>query len=157
MNPERNLLQHMHSKQGILIFKSIVLSILLVFFMSCGKKEVKKVSEESLMAQEAFKLAETIKQAYLDNDRKVIERNATQDGYRELVGEIKNFDSANLEFVPTWVEIDDTVVRLTVSWQGTWIESGVTKEDRGIAVFVMEGKPLKVAQILRASPFRQPE
>ena len=76
MSPERNLLQHMRSKQGILIFKSIVLSILLVFFMSCGKKEVKKVSEESLMAQEAFKLAETIKQAYLDNDRKVIERNA---------------------------------------------------------------------------------
>lgn len=157
MNPERNLLQHMHLKHGILIFKSIVLSMLLVFFISCGKKEVKEVSEESLMTQEAFQLAETIKQAYLDNDRKVLERNATQDGYRELIGEIKSFDSAELEFVPTWVEIDDAVVRLTISWQGTWIASGVTKEDRGIVVFVMEGKPLKVAQILRASPFRQPE
>jgi hypothetical protein len=147
----------MHSKQEILIFKSIVLSMLLVFFISCGKKEVKEVSEESLMAQEAFQLAETIKQAYLDNDRKALERNATQDGYRELVGEIKSFDSVELEFVPTWVEIDDTVVKLTVSWKGTWIVSDFTKEDRGIAVFVMEGQPLKVAQVLRASPFRQPE
>ena len=131
--------------------------MLLVFFISCGKKEVKEVSEESLMAQEAFQLAETIKQAYLDNDRKTLEKNTTQDGYTELTGEIKSFDSAELEFVPTWVEIDDVGVQLTVSWQGSWIVSGVTKEDRGIAVFVMEGKPLKVAQILRASPFRQPE
>lgn len=131
--------------------------MLLVFFISCGKKEVKEVSEESLMAQEAFQLAETIKQAYLDNDRKTLEKNTTQDGYTELIRKIKSFDSAELEFVPTWVEIDDIGVQLTVSWQGTWTVSGVTKEDRGIAVFVMEGKPLKVAQILRASPFQQPE
>jgi hypothetical protein len=147
----------MHSKQEILIFKSIVLSMLLIFLISCGKKEVKEVSEESLMAQEAFQLAETIKQAYLDNNRKALERNATPDGFRELIGEIKSFDSAELEFVPTWVEIDDTVVKLTVSWKGTWIVSDFTKEDRGIAVFVMEGQPLKLANVLRANPFRQPE
>lgn len=157
MSPERNSLQHMHSKQEILIFKGIVLVMLLVFLFSCGKKEVKEVSEESLIAQEAFQLAETIKQAYLDNNQKVLERNTTQEGYRELIGEIKNFESAELEFAPTWVEIDDTVVKLTVSWKGTWVASGVAKEDRGIAVFVMEGQPLKVAQVLRASPFRQPE
>ena len=131
--------------------------MLLVFLISCGKKEVKEVSEASLLAQEAFRLAETIKQAYLDNDRKALEKNTTQDGYRELIGEIKSFESAEIEFTPTWVEIDDTVVKLTVSWQGTWIVSDFTKEDRGIAVFVMEGQPLKDAQVLRASPFRQPE
>jgi hypothetical protein len=131
--------------------------LLLIFLISCGKKEVKEVSEESLMAQEAFQLAETIKQAYLDNNRKALERNATPDGFRELIGEIKSFDSAELEFVPTWVEIDDTVVKLTVSWKGTWIVSDFTKEDRGIAVFVMEGQPLKLANVLRANPFRQPE
>ena len=131
--------------------------MMLIFLVSCGKKEVKEVTEASLLAQEAFQLAETIKQAYLDNDRKALERNATQDGYRELVGEIKSFDNAELEFLPTWVEIDDSVVKLTVSWKGTWIVSDSTKEDRGIAVFVMEGQPLKVAHILRASPFRQPE
>ena len=147
----------MHLKQEILIFKSFVLAILLVFLISCGKKEVKEVSEASLIAQEAFQLAETIKQAYLDNDRKALEKNTTQDGYRELIGEMKSFESAELEVIPTWVDIDDSVVKLTVSWKGTWVISGVTKEDRGIAVFVMEGQPLKVAQVLRASPFRQPE
>jgi len=147
----------MHSKQEILIFKSIFLSILLIFLISCGKKEVKEVSEESLIAREAFQLVETIKQAYLDNNRKALEGNATEDGYRELIGAIKSFDSAELEFVPTWVEIDDTVVKLTVSWKGTWIVSDFTREDRGIAVFVMEGQPLKLASVLRANPFRQPE
>jgi hypothetical protein len=59
-----------------------------------------------------------------------------------------------LEFVPTWVVIDDTVVKLTISWKGTWTVSGSTTEDRGIAVFVMEGQPLKLANILRANPFQ---
>ena len=111
----------------------------------------------SQIAQEAFQLAETIKQAYLENNQEALESNATQDGYTELIGAIKNFDSAELEFVPTWVEIDDTVVKLTVSWKGTWNVSDFTKDNRGIAVFVMEGQPLKLASILRANPFRQPE
>jgi hypothetical protein len=147
----------MLSKQEILIYKSFVLSMLLFVLVSCGKKDVKEVSEESRIAQEAMQLAETIKQAYLDDDRKTLEKNTTHDGYRELIGEIKSFESAELEFTPTWVEIDDTVVKLTVSWKGTWVASDVTKEDRGIGVFVMEGQPLKVAKVLRASPFRQPE
>ena len=140
-----------------MIFKSIILSILIIFLISCGKKEVKKVSEESQVAQEAFHLAETIKNAYIENDRKALERNSTRNCYRELIGAIKNFESAELEFVPTWVEIDGSVVKLTVSWKGTWIVSDFKKDDRGTAVFVLEGQPLKLAQVLRANPFRQPE
>jgi hypothetical protein len=131
--------------------------MMLICIVSCGKKEVKKVSEESRIAQEAFQLAETIRNAYLDNNRKALEKNSTQDGYRDLIGAIKNFESAELEFIPTWVEIDTTVVRLTVSWKGTWTVRDLKKEDRGIAVFVLEGEPLKLAQVLRANPFRQPE
>jgi hypothetical protein len=131
--------------------------MMLICIVSCGKKEVKKVSEESRIAQEAFQLAETIRNAYLDNNRKALEKNSTQDGYRDLIGAIKNFESAELEFIPTWVEIDTTVVRLTVSWKGTWTVRDLKKEDRGIAVFVLEGEPLKLAQALRANPFRQPE
>jgi len=130
---------------------------MLIFIISCGKKEVKKVSEESQRAQEAFQLAETIRNAYLDDNRKALEKNTTQDGYREIIVAMKNFDHAELEFIPTWVEIDDSVVRLTVSWKGTWTAKDLKKEDRGIAVFVLEGEPLKLAQVLRANPFRQPE
>ena len=140
-----------------MIFKSIVLCIVLLCTISCSKKEVKKVSEESQRAQEAFQLAETIRNAYLDDNRKALENNTTQDGYRELIGAMKDFDSAELEFIPTWVEIDDKVVKLTVSWKGTWKTRDLEKEDRGIAVFVLEGYPLKLAQVLRANPFRQPE
>jgi hypothetical protein len=147
----------MHLRQEILIFKRIVLIALIIFLFSCGKEEVKKVSEESMIAQEAFRLAETIRTAYLDDDRKNLEKNSTKDGYVELIGAIKSFDSAELTFTPTWVEIEDSVVNLSISWKGIWIVSGEKKEERGVAVFVFEERPLKLSQVLRANPFRQPE
>ncbi len=125
--------------------------------LSCGKKEVKPVSEESKLAQEAFELSETLKKAYLRNDRKTLEENSTQDGYRELLGAMKSFDSAELIFTPTWLQIEDSAVSLTVSWKGTWRVRGKEKEDMGITVFVLEGKPLKLTQIQRSNPFSQPE
>lgn len=131
--------------------------MMLICIASCGKKEVKNVSEESRIAQQAFQLADTIRNAYLDSDRKTLEKYSTQEGYRELIGVLKDFDNAELEFVPTWVEIEGSVVRLTVSWKGTWSVRDVKKDERGLAVFVLEGEPLKLVQVLRANPFRQPE
>jgi hypothetical protein len=133
------------------------LALLVLLLLSCGKKEVKPVSPESKITQEAVGLAETIRNAYINNDRKTLERNFTNDGYRELIGAIKSFDSAELTFIPTWVEIEDSVVSVNVSWKGTWIAGGKRTEDRGLAVFVLEGRPLKLSQVLRANPFRQPE
>lgn len=129
----------------------------IIFLISCGKGEVKKVSEESKLAQEAFELAETIRSAYIKNDRETLERNFSADGYRELIGAIKSFDSAELTFTPLWVEIEDSIVSLNVSWKGTWIVGGKRTEDRGVAVFMLEGRPLKLSRVLRANPFRQPE
>lgn len=129
----------------------------IIFLISCGKGEVKKVSEESKLAQEAFELAETIRSAYIKNDRETLERNFSVDGYRELIGAIKSFDSAELTFTPLWVEIEDSIVSLNVSWKGTWIVMGKRTEERGVAVFMLEGRPLKLSRVLRANPFRQPE
>jgi hypothetical protein len=157
LNPERSLLLLMHLKQETSIFKRIILLTLIVFLFSCGKEEVKKVTEESIIAQEAFGLAETIRTAYLDDDRKTLENNSTKNGYIELIGAIKSFDSAELTFTPTWVEIEDSVVKLSIYWKGIWTVSGDKKEERGLAVFVFEGRPLKLAQVLRENPFRQPE
>lgn len=135
-----------------------VLMLAAMFFMaSCGKKEVKPVSQESKLAQEAFAITETLKKAYLSNDRESLRENATDEGYRELLGALKNFDNAELVFTPTWVQIEDSAVSLTVSWKGTWRAGGKTRDDRGIAVFVLEGKPLKLSRILRSNPFSQPE
>lgn len=151
-------------KQGILIFNSLRVTgyalqvlVVIVLLVSCGEKEVKPVSLESQLAQEAFGLAETIRNAYIKNDRETLGKYSTKDGYKELIGAIKSFDSVELTFTPSWVEIENSVVSLHVSWKGTWMVGGKRTEERGIAVFVLEGRPLKLAQIQRENPFRQPE
>ncbi len=128
-----------------------------LLLLSCGKKEVKLVSPESKIVQEAFGLVETIRNAYIKNDRETLEKNSTNDGYRELIGAIKSFDSAELTFTPTRVEIENSAVSLNISWKGTWVVKDKKTEDRGMAVFVLEGMPLKLARVQRANPFRQPE
>jgi hypothetical protein len=130
---------------------------MIFFLLSCGKQEVKPVSEESKIAQEAFKLAEVIKNAYVKNDRSTIERNATKEGYQELIGAMKSFDDAELFLTPRKVDIEDSTVYLNLTWNGTWTVGGKKTEDRGMAIFVMEGRPLKLAHVLRANPFIQPE
>jgi hypothetical protein len=133
------------------------ISSLILLLASCGKKEVKPVSEDSKIAQEAFRLAEVIKDAYIRNDRSTVERNSAKDGYKETIEVRKSFDSAELTFTPRWVEIEGTTVHLHVAWNGTWIVKGQRTEDRGLAVFVMEGNPLKLVKVLRENPFKQPE
>jgi hypothetical protein len=137
-----------------LIFIYLITILLLT---SCGKGEVKQVSQESKIAQEAFGIAETIRDAYIKNDRETLERSSTKDGYKELLAVIKNFDSAELIFTPTWVEIEDSKVSLSVSWKGTWTVRSKMTEERGLAIFLLEGRPLKLAKVLRENPFRQPE
>jgi hypothetical protein len=128
-----------------------------LFLVACGKKEVKPVSPVSELTQDAFQLADTLRKAYLKNDRESLERNSTQDGYRQIAESMKSFESADLTFTPTWVDIQDSTVKLTISWKGTWVVRGKTTEDRGSAIFILQGKPLKLAQIQRSNPFAGPE
>ena len=138
---------------------SLLFAFLMFIFLmvSCGKKEVKPVSEDSKIALEAFRLADTLKEGYIKNDGAILEKNSTKDGYKEIVEARKSFDSAELSFTPRWVEIEGSTVNLHVVWNGTWTARGKKIEDRGLAVFVMEGRPLKLARVLRANPFKQPE
>jgi hypothetical protein len=142
------------SIQILTVFVGLFIATLLI---SCGKKDVKPVSQESKLAQEAFELAETLKNAYMKKDRETFVDNCTNDGYRELIGGMKQFDKADLTFTPTWVEIKDSSVYLSVSWKGIWTIGTKSREERGLGVFVLEGKPLKLARVQRENPFRQPE
>lgn len=138
--------------------KALILLLIAVFsLLSCGGKEVKKVTDESKTAQEAIALAEEIKEAYLKRDLAVIERNTTKEGYRELLGAIKRFDKAELTFSSKWVEIEKTAVSMKIAWSGKWVVGEQTAEERGTAIFIFEGSPLKLSRVLRANPFRQPE
>jgi hypothetical protein len=109
------------------------------------------------LAQEAFELADTIKKAYVRKDKSTLGEYTTPDGYRELVSAMKSFDSAELTFTPTWVEIKDSQVSLNISWKGTWTVRGKDTNESGLAVFLLEGSPLKLSRIQRENPFRQPE
>jgi hypothetical protein len=132
----------------------IIAGLLLV---SCGKKEVKQPSQESKIAQEAFALAETLRTGFTKRDMNTLRNNSTEAGFRDLTMNTRPYDSVDLTFTPRWMEIDGSQVALNISWKSSWSEKGRSSDDRGMAVFVMEGKPLKLASILRANPFVLPE
>jgi hypothetical protein len=137
------------------LFLTILFAALLLF--SCGKKEVKIASQESKTAEEAFALAEKIRDSFIKNDRDTIQKNTTESGYKDVTANRKSYESVELAFTPRWVEIEKDKVMLNVTWKSRWTSGAKKAEDRGMAVFVMEGRPLKLSGILRTSPFTFPE
>lgn len=130
--------------------------IMLVLTAACSKG-VKKVSDDSKMAVEAFAAADAIRDAYVKGDNRKIELYTTRDGYRTIISVMKKFDSAELSFNPTWVEIDSGRTLLHVGWKGKWKKGDDVFDERGAAVFVLRDRPLRVDNILRSNPFRYPE
>ena len=124
---------------------------------SCSKKEVKVASQESKTAEEVFALTEKIRDAFIKNDRETIRRYSTDSGYKEITANKKPYESVELTFTPRWVEIEQTKVMLNVAWKSSWTAGGKKAEDRGMSVFVTEGRPLRLSGILRTNPFIFPE
>ncbi|MBA4372651.1 MAG: hypothetical protein C0402_07275 [Thermodesulfovibrio sp.] len=138
--------------------KTVLLLIVALSFAACGgKKEVKQVSQESAAYTEAAAMAETIRNAFVGNDRVALQKNSTEQGYRDITASKKMFDQIELSFTPRWFEIEQNQVLLNVSWKSVWTIAGKKTEDRGMAVLVLEGRPLKVSKVLRANPFIYPE
>ncbi len=132
--------------------------ILLVFALgACHGKEVKQPSPESRLSLETFAVIETIRDAFVKNEIEIIRTHSTADGYKDITANKKPSESVELTFTPRWVEIDGDQVTVNVTWKSKWRASGGVISDRGMAVFVLEGRPLKVAKILRANPFLFPE
>ncbi|HYQ48282.1 MAG TPA: hypothetical protein VEP69_04385 [Thermodesulfovibrionales bacterium] len=118
-----------------------------------GKKEVKQVSQESKTATEAFALAETIKTAFIKNDMATLQKNSTDTGLKDITANRKAYDSVAISFTPRWVEIEGSQLMVNIAWKSSWTVSGRQSEERGMAVFAMEGTPLRVSKILRSNPF----
>ncbi|MEC4686658.1 MAG: hypothetical protein VST71_13135 [Nitrospirota bacterium] len=131
----------------------------LLFLPSCsGKKEVKEaLTGDAAIAEEAISLAESIKEAYLKKDKAALKTLCTRNGYLVLIGSMRNFDSAEVEFTPRRVDIENNRVMLYMEWEGKWFLNGKEFPEKGLAVFELKGSPLKLNDILRANPFRQPE
>jgi hypothetical protein len=140
------------------MMKKILLFLLVgVMLVSCGKKEVKPVSQESKLTQEAFALAEVIKNAFMVKDNITLKKNSTEEGYKDLTANTRGYDRVEITFTPRWVEIENNQLHINISWKSTWVMSGKSTEEHGMAVFMMEGTPLKVSKILRGNPFVMPE
>lgn len=139
------------------IYLCFILISLLSLISCSAKKEIKRVSEEAKIAKEAIALSETIKNAYTKKDFETLEKNSTKDGFRAISSVIKGFDSVELTFNPVFSEIKENTVYLNIAWQGIWKKAGKPYEERGMAVFIMKGSPLKVDNILSSNPFRHPE
>jgi len=144
-------------ERGVMKKTSLILLVVLLLAACGGKKEVKAVSPESATYTEAATLAETIRSAFVSNDRVTLQKNSTEQGYRDITSSKKMFDQLELTFTTRWFEIEQDQVLLNVSWKSVWINAGKKTEDRGMAVLMMEGKPLKVSKVLRANPFIYPE
>jgi uncharacterized protein YcfL len=142
---------------GGMMKKILLLVLACVMLISCGKKEVKPVSQESKVTMEAFVLAETVKNAFIVKDNITLKKNSTESGYRDITANTRSFDSVEITFTPRWVDMEKDKLEVNISWKSTWIVSGKSTAERGMAVFVMEGTPLKVSNILRANPFVMPE
>lgn len=137
----------------------LILFFIALFILSAcgGKKEVKQVSMESRIARDAIGIIESIKESYIKKDLSSISERATKEGYRDIMDSIKHFDSVELTFTPRYVEIEQSKVYLNIAWKGTWLVGNETFRERGMAVFLLEGNPLRLSKILRGNPFKYPE
>lgn len=153
---ERRTLRAIRCKPAIGL--CVLCAIVLTLFASCGgKKEVKQVTQDSKVSQEAFAVAEALRASYVKKDFTSISDRCTKEGYRDIIDSIKHFDSVDLNFTPRWVEIEQSKVYLNISWKGSWTVGKDTTRERGMAVFLLEGTPLKLSKIVRGNPFRYPE
>ena len=137
--------------------KIVLFMMLFTLLAACGKKEVKQVSPESKLTMEAFALAEKIRDAFVIKDVITLQKNSTDAGFKDMMSNAKGYDSVEITFTPRWVDMENNQIDLNVSWKSTWAVAGKKKEERGMAVFLIEGTPLKVSKILRGNPFVTPE
>ena len=133
-------------------------AIMLAALAAGCSSDAKKPTEDSVIAMEALSLVEGLRTAFETRDFSSMARFCTNEAYRSIAGALKSFDSVELSFTPKWVEInrDGDAVEILVAWKGIWVTGDKSEEKDGTVLFSIGGKPLKVREIKRLSPFSQP-
>ncbi|NOX21355.1 MAG: hypothetical protein GXO99_08925 [Nitrospirae bacterium] len=137
--------------------KVFLLFIATLFLFSCSSEKKKPVPEEARLAQEAFRIAEKVKDAYLVKNNSLIQRLTTRNGYLRIISSVKDFDVAILSFTPKWVDIEGNELYLYIDWTGTWQVGTKSYTEKGLAAFKFRLNPLKLDDILRNNPFSFPK
>ena len=136
--------------------KTQVIFIILILTLSgCGGKDKVKLSADYLLTTEAIETINVLKTAYQGKDIIRLKGISAPEIADRIAGGLY-FDSAELSFAPRTVRIKDQSVMVNTNWQGTWIINNNTFKNRGIAVFVFEGSPLKLVRIDGDNPFLIP-
>ena len=146
----------MNARKTFRIFSLLAALLAMAFLAACDSKEVKPVSTESKTALESFSVVEAVRQAFIKNDKDGVLSHATEAGLKSIMVNNKAYSSVKLSFTPRWVEIEEGKVTLNVSWESTWTLGDKTLEDRGMAVFTLDGAPLKISKVEGANPFVMP-
>ena len=136
----------------------ILATAALAAFAAGCSSDAKKPTEDSIIAMEVMDLVENLRTAYVAKNFSSMARFSTNEAYRTIAGALRSFDSVELAFTPKWVEInrDGDAVDMLVAWEGKWVTGEETQDRDGSVLFSFEGKPLKLKEIKRLSPFNQP-
>jgi len=137
--------------------KRIVILFILIALMSygCGKDNVKP-SEDSLMATEAFKNINILKEAYEGKSRRILQDRITPHIARGILKDLY-FDGAELDLRPRMVKIQETALLVNINWKGSWQFPDETRlENRGVADLIFDRETMRLLEIKGDNPFSIP-
>ena len=134
---------------------AILLILISLVSFGCGKGNVKP-SEDSIMATEAFKNINILKEAYEGKSRKTLQDRIAPHIARGIL-EALYFDRAELDLRPRMVKIQETDLVVNVIWKGSWHFPDETRlENRGVADLILDRETMKLLEIKGDNPFSIP-
>lgn len=137
--------------------RKLYILFILIALMSfgCGKGNVKP-SGDSLMATEAFKNINILKEAYEGKSRKILQARIAPHIARGILKDLY-FDSAELDLRPRMVKIQETDLVVNINWKGSWHFPDETRlENRGVADLIFDKETMKLLEIKGDNPFSIP-
>lgn len=135
----------------------LIIFVLIALICGCSKKEVKRTPEEAIIARDAIKFVERLRDIYMDNDEDSLESLVeSRDVLRYFSFSEKPI---RLDFTPRWIELEGSRIDVYISWSGVWLVNQKEMELRGLGLFVLSrADTLKgsfiLKKILRENPFK---
>lgn len=131
------------------------LTVVVLILIGCGGKEKIKPSADSIITQNSLRVIETVKDAYQKKDRTALQENMSPELSEDIAKKL-SFESAVLSFTPRMVKLKGSLITINLNWYGTWTIQNKTIKNRGVAVFVLEGDPVKLVRVEGENPFLTP-
>ena len=135
------------------------LAALALVLLACGSQE-KRPSQDVLLAEQAAKHIERLRSEYASMSMSGLEALCSAEAYEAIESDLRRhgLSPVTIEFVPEWIEISvEGTISVRVGWSGTWkLSRGEEARDKGKAVFVLGGRPMRLQELKGMSPFAAP-